>query len=356
MPRTRSNLPCLRRISCCLLVVLAAWTATARTGVCSTAEYEEYLASRPTADILPRIDARPTTLSALRLVDRIVAWVNDEPITLSEVEEALVRLQGNGSLPRGPINERNLRRALEMLVDETLLEAAAVKMGVAVPVETVDNRVEVLLARIEERQGGRERLEAFLADAGETRERLRERLRGQVRRDWTIGQAVGSRFTISESDVEEFRRERRAAGLPAERYRLSHAFLPVPAGAAAAQWDRAESEVHALRIEAERRGDFSRTVADWAKRHAAEGALGGDLGTVEADEIQEELARLLPGLEEGASSEPVRTARGVHLLFLDQKTTAKQILFARRFEEERIRWAEELRRAAAIQISERLVD
>jgi len=301
-------------------------------------------------------DLIPQRKGSSRIVERIVAWVDEEPVALSEVEQALMRYQSDGLISQGPTTEGGLRRALERWIDEMLILAAAKKAGIKVPAETIDNRVDATLGRIEKRQGGREKLEQMLVRVGKDREKLREMLRAQVRREWTIARALGSRISITDAEVAEFEKERQALGRPAERYHLSHFFLPVATGSSQEQWDKAIEEAHQLRLAAERAGDFTETARAWAKLHARRKAVGGRLGSVEPGELQPELARQLPALEVGRSGKPVRTSRGVHVLYLERKVTARQILFAQRFEEEQSRWVAELRRAAAIQIAESLLE
>ena len=291
-----------------------------------------------------------------KLVERIVAWVDAEPITLTEVEEALFQYQNDGLVEKGAINERRLRKALERLIDETLILTAAKKAEIKVSAETVDNRVGTMIDKVVEREGGKEKLEATLAKAGKTVEKLRGKLRERTRREMTIALAVGSQVVVTPSDVTTFEAERRAKGLPTERYHLSHLFIPVEPDASEDRWKAALVEGHAVRLEAAREGDFAEVALKWAKSHAALGARGGDMGIFTVDSLKPELARQLPGLEVGSSGPPVRAEKGVHVLYLEGKTTAREILFAQRYEERKIKWAKELRRTATIQTVETLLE
>lgn len=290
-----------------------------------------------------------------RIVERIVAWVNDEPLTLTEVEEALFRYQNGGLIERGRMSETRLRRALERLVDDKLILQAAKKREIKVAAETVDNRVDAMLQKIQEREGGKKPLETLLAKTGQTRAKLRDKLRAQVRDEMTVAQAVGSQLVLTASDVEEFETERRSRGLPTVRYDLAHLFIPVAADATEDRWDQAIVSAHQVRLEAGKKGDFAKIAADWASGHAKMGAVGGELGLVTVRELQAELALQLPTLQVGSSGPPVRSKKGVHLLYLNRKITARQILFAIRYEEKRAKWVKEMRRSASIQTIDSLL-
>ena len=72
-------------------------------------------------------------------------------------------------------------------------------------------------------------------------------------------------------------------------------------------------------------------------------------GLLSPGQLQPELSAALEKTEPGRSTKPVRGARGVHVLYVERKTDARQILFARRYEAERKKWIQELRRKATIQ-------
>ena len=289
------------------------------------------------------------------LADRIVAWVGDEAIVLSETEDALARYQANGDVPGGPVNEGNLRKALQLRIDETLLLKAARQANIEAPAEAADNRATAMIKQIEAERGGSAELDALLRTAGQTRETFRNKMREQLRRDWVVARAVGTRFTILDADVAKFEQERRAKGLPTERYHLSHIFFPVSPDALKERWDRVTAMAHEARLEAERRHDFGAVAAEWAKSHAADGVEAGPLGAMAKDELMPELAAAVAPLEAGRSTPPIRTAKGVHVLYLERKTTPRQILFAQRFEEERAKWVKELRNSSTIQVCEPLL-
>jgi peptidyl-prolyl cis-trans isomerase SurA len=285
------------------------------------------------------------------LTDRIAAWVDDRAITLSDVEEALARYEADGDLP--PKTDReNLRAALDRLVEDELLLAAAKKMSVEVPPEFLDNRTTAAMQSLEKSRGGTEKFDAFLKKSGRTRDSLRDQIREQFRRDWIISRAINSRFAVSNEDVENFIKERKDAGQPVSRYALGHLFLPVKAAAPDTEWNAARTRLALARTELLATKNFVDAAAKYAAQYRKDGMDGGYLGLLESSEIQPELAAALEKLEPGQCSEPVRTARGLHLIYLERKTNPRDILFAKRFEEERVKWLEELRKTARVEILE----
>lgn len=292
------------------------------------------------------------------MVERVVAWVGKEPVMLSEVEEALVRFEG----PSTRMTEANLRKALEQLIDEILLYDAAKKAGVEVLPEALDARVDKMMLVLEERNGGREKLEAYLKRVGETSEKLRKRLREQERRELSIGQAISGRVVVSDSDVARFVKQREEQGLPIEHIYASHAIYPLSPDAPDERYQEIRAEMYALRLEAIREDNFLLVADKWAKKRAREGAMAGGLGRISLKTMQSELVKPVAALQVGEISEPIRTKEGIgtfkglHLIRLDRRISAREILFSERFKKERAKWLKQLRSATIPETAPSLIN
>lgn len=141
--------------------------------------------------------AAPLAGQGTELIDRIVAVVDDDPISRSDLE----RLIALGEIEPAPGEDRRRleRRALERLIDQRLRFHEVDRHGVtAVPHETVDAQV----AALRERLGGEEGLARRLAEAGIDEERLRYRLGRQLRVALYIEARLGPRIFV---DLEAIR-------------------------------------------------------------------------------------------------------------------------------------------------------
>jgi len=285
-----------------------------------------------------------------RTVDRIVAWIDDEPVALSEVEKAITEYQARGDVPIGPPDLGRMRRALQFWIDEELLLREAQRLGVEAPGEVIDNEVDPMIERIESREGGPAEFDRLLERTGETRASLRDRLRRQLRREWTIARFVQSRVNISDADVQAFEKERQAQGQATVRYHVSHFFLPMPPTASESDWKEAEEAGYQLRMAAARGGDFLAAAQELAQRRTAQGAQAGRLGALEPSELDPALLAALKNTDVNRTTDPIRTDRGVHVLFLERTTTARQILSALRFDEEKAKMVAELRNRSTIRV------
>jgi parvulin-like peptidyl-prolyl isomerase len=290
--------------------------------------------------------------SSSQLVDRIVAWIDNEPVALSEVEEALVQYQAEGDIPRAGTKENLLRKALDRWVNDQLMFKAAEKAGVKPAPETIDAQVLARLRSVEENEGGRENLDAVLKVGGVDREWFRERLRRLVTREWTIALAISTRVQVTDAEVAAFEEKRKAEGKPTVLCRVAQAFLPLNASVSDSQVEAALTDLTDMRLKAVKTGDFLATAHEWAGRHSAEGAEAGLLGTFAPGDMSfENLDKAMQALEVGHSSEPVRTPRGLHVLYLESKVSGRQLLFKERYESEQKKWVEQLRSASNVQVA-----
>jgi parvulin-like peptidyl-prolyl isomerase len=160
---------------------------------------------------------------------------------------------------------------------------------------------------------------------------------------------------VTDADVEKYRKERGEEGEALERYRLSQLFFPVDPKADAKTWETVKQRAFDARMTAQKAGDFLQAATEIAQRYNNEGAEAAPLGNVTAKELQSEIAAAVGKLEVGRISEPVRTSKGIHLLYLEHKSSARELLFAERYEQERAKWAKQLRTASAIQIVDRIL-
>jgi peptidyl-prolyl cis-trans isomerase SurA len=147
----------------------------------------------------------PSFVSA-ELVDRVVAEVNDDVITLSELETA-----GDSYFKRirekAPPRELNaaLRQArkevLTSLIDKMLLYQAAEKMSISVSEAEIDTAVDQIMAR---NNATIKEFRKELESMHTTEEKFRDDLHDQILQSKMINFQVRSRIVIIEEDIKEY--------------------------------------------------------------------------------------------------------------------------------------------------------
>lgn len=283
-----------------------------------------------------------TRLSARQLVDRVAARVNNEIITENEI---LMAGFSGAESPLGP----DLRATLNNLIDERLLAQAAREQIKEIPEERIANTVET---EIKARRALFSSEQAFLAaleQRGWDLASYKENLRKQEERRYLVRVAVARRVRITKAQVSAYEEQLKRTGKPLVRYRLQQIFLALPAQPTQTDVTKVEERMLALLEEITRGVAFEELVREHSEDKAAR-LTGGDLGWMDEKSMQPAILEAVRSLEVGKLSQPVRTAKGLHLFRLAAKRTPREMLFHERVAEVSKEWVAELRRRGRIEI------
>jgi len=151
----------------------------------------------------------PAALRAAELVERIVAVVNDDVITLSELNEAgrgffrAVIEKTAGDKIEAALNQAR-HQVLTKLIDQRLLEQEAEKYGIEVSEEDIDRALNSIVMR---NGMTREELLRGLKEMNTTEKEYREQIRQKILRTKLIGFEVKSKIVIPDERVEQYYNE-----------------------------------------------------------------------------------------------------------------------------------------------------
>ncbi|HEX4928064.1 MAG TPA: peptidylprolyl isomerase [Burkholderiales bacterium] len=262
----------------------------------------------------------PLTCAAQRatLVDRIVAVVNKEVITLSELNEevgmAERELQRRGTpLPARPVLERQM---LERLILTKAQLQLARSSGLRVDELQLDRAVE----RIAE--GNRMTLPDFrqaLERDGVSFDAWREKVREQMLLTRLREREVDDRVQVSDTEIDLFLEQMKNRPEAVE-YNLAHILVRVPDQASPerirAARERAEEALAAARAGQ----DFASLAASYSD--APDALQGGALGWRNEERLPELFATALARLKPGEVSDVLRSPAGFHIVKLVDRRAA----------------------------------
>lgn len=247
------------------------------------------------------------------LVDRVVAVVNRDIVTASELRERVelaereLRRQGT-ALPERSLLERQV---LERLVlDKAQLQQAA-ETGIRVDELQLDRTIE----RIAE--GNRMTLAEFrraLEGDGVSFERFREEVRQQIVLQRLREREVDERIEVSESEIDLYLEENRPGGAERLEYHVAHIVVRLPEQASPERIEAARAKAEKARAEARAGGDFARLAASYSD--APDSLQGGLMGWRAQERLPELYAAALAQLRPGEVSEVLRSPAGFHVLKL----------------------------------------
>ena len=249
--------------------------------------------------------------------DYIVAVVNSEPITHSEVNAAIRRVQeqlkaqGRTLPPAAELRQE----VLERLISEKTQLQYAVLSGIKVDEAALD-QAEQNLAR--QSQTDVEGLLKSMAKDGIDRKTLREQLREQILVGRIREREVDSSVRISDQDIDRYLDERNArmADPYAQEINLAQIMIALPEKASAEQAAQLFLQAQKLQARARSGESFDNLVA---QNSQGDKANGGQIGLRRADRYPPSFVEATAKLEVGAISDVVRSGAGFHVLKLIER-------------------------------------
>jgi peptidyl-prolyl cis-trans isomerase SurA len=240
------------------------------------------------------------TFAEPELVDRIVAVVNDEVISLYDLEQAMKPYrQQIEALGYGSDQERRMlfklrEDLLNQLVDEKLTDQEVKKYKISVSDEEVDRFIENLK---KSNFYTDEQFQAALAQEGMTLDEYRERVRERMLRTQLLNRQVKSKIVITEEDIRSYYEAHKEQYAGEKKFHLKHIVIRVPAMADSARRAAVRRQMAEI-LERLRAGESFAALAD--RYSDPEVTLaGGELGVFAfgslAPRIQEAVRELSPG-------------------------------------------------------------
>jgi peptidyl-prolyl cis-trans isomerase SurA len=252
-------------------------------------------------------------------VERIVAIVNKEVITASELNDAVAAAERQLRRRGTPPPERAVleRQMLERLILDKAQTQLARDSGIRVDELQLDRAVQ----RIAQSNN------LSLADFRAALERdglpfdlFRQDVREQIVLTRLREREVDDKIQVSDSEIDLFLEAMKSA--PAERaeYNLAHILVRVPEQASPERVEAARSRAEKALAEAGAGADFAKLAAAYSD--APEALQGGALGWRPHDRLPELFADALEKMNPGDLSPALRSPAGFHLLKLLERRSA----------------------------------
>lgn len=266
----------------------------------------------------PRVNATAPGAAAVpappvtgqRSAEYIVALVNSEPITNTEVQKRATRiLQQNPDAQRLPRPELN-RLVLERLISERAQLQLAKEVGIKVDDLAID-QAEQLVAR--QNQVSLDDLYRRIAADGVSKQEFRADLRDQLTLTRVREREVNSRVKVSDTEVEQFLQEQRSgnAALSPE-INLAHVMVAVPEDASEAQVKALQQKAQGIAQRAIAGEDFAKLASE--NSDSPDRANGGALGLRSADRYPPLFVEATQATPVNGIVGPVRSGAGFHVI------------------------------------------
>ena len=264
-----------------------------------------------------------TGTPSLRAADFIVAVVNSEPVTNSEVGAMRKRLLGDlasRGVPMPEASELN-QQALEWLINEKAQLQLAQELGIRVDDEQVDQAEANIAAR---NQLTRAAFAQGLAREGINLAEYRQQLKNQLILSRLREREV-DRQRISEQDIDAFLKARQADTRSVQTaLNVAMILVAVPENASETEVRNAQAKAQDIARRARQGEDFA-SLAKTFSDALDKGANGGVMGLRSSDRYPELFVEATRALAPQQVSDPVRSGAGFHVLKLLERQQSSQM-------------------------------
>jgi peptidyl-prolyl cis-trans isomerase SurA len=300
-------------------------------------------------------------------VERIVAIVNEDIITQSDMSKFAERLKSGSLNDDLLISDESTRqatlkdpeKALNKMIDAKLLDSEVRRQNLGVPME----RVEQEIRSIAKHNGiSRDELKAALLERGVDFAEYQDFIKTGLERQGLIKNAIASKIKISEDDViADYLATQGNLNTQSFEYTLAHIlFLADTKGGAAAI---AKAKDRAILVHQKLRdgASFEKVASESSEDPNFEN--GGLLGTFKTGELNKELAHAIENLETDEFSGLVRVRSGFEIVRVikkqmipdpkleKEKEKIRSKLYEQAYKKQLQSWLEQLKQEAFIRIN-----
>ncbi len=253
------------------------------------------------------------------IVDRIIAIVNNDIITLSDLNSAFepVRQKIEESAA-GPERDRALQNArqayLNRMIDNLLIEQEASRLGITVQDEEVTNTIRSLLAQ---RNLTVADFEKILEQEGLSFESYKKEVKEQMTRSRVIRRELRATIAVTDEEIGEYYQQHRDLyeGDPAVRMKQIVLFYPENADAATISQVKIRMADILARLKSGE--SFERLASLYSQGPTAR--EGGDIGFIPKGIMPPELEQIAFSLEPGEISGVIESAAGLSIIAVTDK-------------------------------------
>jgi parvulin-like peptidyl-prolyl isomerase len=300
--------------------------------------------------------ALPAQTNPMKVVDRIVAQVNDDIITLSDLNRAMVSIrQELADKYSGEQLQAELKKEQENLLEDLirkkliLQKANELGMGSGLEVQ-VSAYIEDL--RKQNKIKDMEEFDKALEQQGMTMAGFREDVKREMIIQDVLGYFVDSRITLLTEEIERFYKEHTQDFSSPEEVTLSEIVVP-----------GADGQAQALANEYRKRllqGELFTTMASQYSKGSTAGK-GGGIGSYIVAKLDPQFATAIASVKDGDVSEVIKSKEGFAILRVDSrkpsvvrpfeevKADIKKYLYGQRRQPEMERFIAQLKEDAYIQ-------
>lgn len=247
-------------------------------------------------------------------IDRVVAIVNDDVITLSEVREMALSINPTST---EAIDESTV---LQQMIEQKLFEQEAQKLGITVSEAELDASIEMVKKKFKLND---QQMEEVLKKQNLTPETFREQWRHQTLGNKLLDSQLKNKIVITEEEIDNYYVQNYggnasassstvSTAIPTEQVKIAHILIT-------AKTPDAEKKAEEVAELAKSGKDFSELAKEYSEDKLS-ADKGGDLGYFKKGDLIETLETAVETTPVGGITGPVESPAGYHIIKVLERT------------------------------------
>jgi len=250
-------------------------------------------------------------------INPAVLKVNDDLVYASEISMVMQNIASQmGGRDKVQDQQQLVQMATQRVVEQKLLSQEALRVGI----QPNEPRIKQMAQTIEQQAGGREALDASLAQMGSNYEQVTEMMREMDLVRSLIEQKISPSVEVSDEDVASFYAEKPEMFKNDAQVHARHIIFAAREDADAETVATAGANAEKARERAVAGEDFAGLAREVSEGPSA--ATGGDLGFFTREQMVPAFADAAFALEPGQISGVVRSPFGFHVIKVEEKRPA----------------------------------
>jgi peptidyl-prolyl cis-trans isomerase SurA len=247
-----------------------------------------------------------SSISYAEVVDRIVAIVNNEIITLSQLNKATLPYKRNIQASQNSIEQKKQLVAtletdlLNQLIERSLTSQEAVKYGISVGEKDVDGAMENFMAS---NKMDLEQLEIALASDGLSLKDYRTKMKGEILQSRLISRAVRSQVIITQKEIKAYYDSHGEEFAGVKKYHLRNIIT------------QNETDMRVVLEKLEKKFPFTKLAKHYSVGTNAK--EGGDLGIFDIDNLSEEIKKNIQPLGKNDHSKVLESGGAYQIFYVE---------------------------------------
>jgi peptidyl-prolyl cis-trans isomerase SurA len=300
---------------------------------------------------------------SVEVVDRIVAIVNDDIITLIELNRSFkpyaerIRVLGYSTDKERKMLFKVREDMLNQLIDQKIKDQEIKRFNIKISEKDVDQTIE----RIKEANFNTdEDLRTALAKDGLSLEEYRKRIKEQILRTRLVNIKVKSKIVITKEDIKSYYENHQDKYSGKKKYHLYNIIMKASSFADEKEKLKIKARMDSILKELNEGKSFETMANNYSK--SSLGAEGGNLGLFGLDELSPQLQNVIKEMKAGEFTPVLDTDNGFQIFLVKEivQTSGKpledvsleieEILFNEIVEKKYKSWLEDLRKQSVIKI------